>query len=126
VSVLNIDARQLGAVLLSQGSRHFKSVLSIGTRIEVDDDVFIGVRQFPLPGFTGLFALRIPSMRGDDCIDPNQFREAAERRTPVTKGTNKEDYKEEPRAGPDRLNRIPRRLSGLLPGLALCNFARGA
>jgi hypothetical protein len=30
------------------------------------------------------------------------------------------------RAGPDRLNRIPRRLSGLLPGLVLCNFARGA
>jgi hypothetical protein len=30
------------------------------------------------------------------------------------------------RAGPDRLNRIPRRLSGLLPGLDLCNFARGA
>ncbi len=31
-----------------------------------------------------------------------------------------------PRAGPDRLNRIPRRLSGLLPGSVLCNFARGA
>ena len=30
------------------------------------------------------------------------------------------------RAGPDRLNRIPRRLSGLLPGLVLCNLARGA
>ena len=30
------------------------------------------------------------------------------------------------RAGPDRLNRISRRLSGLLPGLVLCNFARGA
>jgi hypothetical protein len=30
------------------------------------------------------------------------------------------------RAGPDRLNRIPRRLSGLLPGSVLCNFARGA
>ncbi len=30
------------------------------------------------------------------------------------------------RAAPDRLNRIPRRLSGLLPGLVLCNFARGA
>ena len=30
------------------------------------------------------------------------------------------------RGGPDRLNRIPRRLSGLLPGLVLCNFARGA
>ncbi|HEY6358026.1 MAG TPA: hypothetical protein VIX35_07260, partial [Vicinamibacterales bacterium] len=27
------------------------------------------------------------------------------------------------RAGHDRLNRIPRRLSGLLPGLVLCNFA---
>jgi PAS domain S-box-containing protein len=30
------------------------------------------------------------------------------------------------RAGPDSLNRIPRRLSGLLPGSVLCNFARGA
>ena len=30
------------------------------------------------------------------------------------------------RASPDPLNRIPRRLSGLLPGLVLCNFARGA
>jgi Transmembrane secretion effector len=30
------------------------------------------------------------------------------------------------RAGPDCLNRIPRRLSGLLPGSVLCNFARGA
>jgi inosine-uridine nucleoside N-ribohydrolase len=30
------------------------------------------------------------------------------------------------RGGPDRLNRIPRRLSGLPPGLVLCNFARGA
>ena len=30
------------------------------------------------------------------------------------------------RASPDPLNRIPRRLSGLLPGLVLCNFcARG-
>ena len=34
--------------------------------------------------------------------------------------------KDPERAGPDRLNRIPRRLSGLLPGLVLCNFARGA
>src|SRR5271169_7051499 len=32
----------------------------------------------------------------------------------------------EDRAGSDRLNRIPRRLSGLLPGSVLCNFARGA
>ena len=30
------------------------------------------------------------------------------------------------RASPDPLNRIPRRLSGLLPGLVLCTFARGA
>ena len=30
------------------------------------------------------------------------------------------------RAGPDRLKRIPRRLSGLLPGLVPCNLARGA
>src|SRR5580693_9635881 len=30
----------------------------------------------------------------------------------------------EGRGGPDRLNRIPRRLSGLPPGLVLCNFAR--
>ena len=35
-------------------------------------------------------------------------------------------HRTEGRAGPDRLNRIPRRLSELLPGLVLCNFARGA
>ena len=30
------------------------------------------------------------------------------------------------RAGPGCLHRIPRRLSGLLPGLVLCDFARWA
>ena len=30
------------------------------------------------------------------------------------------------RAGPGCLDRIPRRSSGLLPGLVLCNFARWA
>jgi hypothetical protein len=35
-------------------------------------------------------------------------------------------FADDERAGPDRLNRIPRSLSGLLPGLVLCNFARGA
>jgi hypothetical protein len=37
----DIDAGQLGAVLLSQDSRHFESVLKVRTRIEVDDDVLV-------------------------------------------------------------------------------------
>jgi hypothetical protein len=36
------------------------------------------------------------------------------------------EFEGKSRASPDPLNRIPRRLSGLLPGLVLCNFARGA
>jgi len=39
----DINARQLGAVLLSKGEGHFESVLGIRTRVEVDNDVSIRV-----------------------------------------------------------------------------------
>ena len=47
-------------------------------------------------------------------------------KSPQTNGIVERFHKTVLRASPDPLNRIPRRLSGLLPGLVLCNFARGA
>ena len=66
----DIDARQLCAVLVSHGSRHFKPVPRTATRIEVDDDIYVkSLTSSPRWVKTASVRGGITSLKRDRCID---------------------------------------------------------